>query len=108
MSFVDTVMRGAAITVLIFAASFLTLTLLSFFIAGLSPFRQSLLVAVLASVAAALPLIVGRLLHTARTASTNAPPASGGGALLFNIYAALAGLFAVLLTFGVISEWVRL
>src|SRR5262245_50120839 len=44
MRFVDMLMRGAAITVLIFATSYLTLTLVSYFAMGLMPFRQSLLI----------------------------------------------------------------
>jgi hypothetical protein len=106
MNFVDILTRGAAITVLILAASFLILTGFSWFTSDLWPFRHSLLIALIASGGAALPLVA---IHLTRAASKNAPPpSSDGGTLSFKIYAALAGALAVLLMVAIISGQLRL
>lgn len=104
MSFVDILSRGVAIAVLAFAATFLLLTLLSYFTSDLSPFRQSLLIALFASLGAALPLIAIQVIRSSRG---GAPPADGG-ALMFKIYAALAGALAVLLIVAAMSGQLRL
>ena len=58
----DVIVRGVAIAILLFVASFLLFTLMSFFISGMWPLRHALLVACLSSASAAAPMV---LIHPA-------------------------------------------
>lgn len=90
----DVIVRGVAIAILLFVASFLLFTLLSFFISGIWPLRHALLVAFLSSVAAAAPMV---LIHLTRSASGAAAAGAVHGRA-FLIYAVLTGVFALLFT----------
>lgn len=105
MPVVDMVMRALAITILIFAGAFLVLTLMSFYTSDLAPARQSLTIALIASLGAALPVI--GVLVAARSASGEAPR-SDNSPFYFKVYAALAGALAIVLALVVISGQLRL
>ena len=94
----DVIVRGGAIAILLFVASFLLFTLLGFFVSGVWPLRHALLVACLSSASAAVPMV---LIHLTRSASGAAGGAARERSVL--IYAGLTGVFALLFTSLIVS-----
>lgn len=104
MAILDLVARAVAITVLLFVASFLILSLLSFWLPQVWPLRHSFLIALLSSASAAVPLVLIHLTRSATGGGSGSVASSGA----FMIFAALAGAFALIFATLIISGQIRL
>jgi hypothetical protein len=106
MAVLDFVVRGVAITVLLFVGLFLILSLLSYFLPQVWPLRHSLLIALLSSVCSAVPLMLIHLTRSAAGALSGVVARSISGSFL--VFALLTGAFALLFTALIVGGQIRL